>query len=67
MTLLNILNRELEGKRVTGGDVPRNMIGATIVNVQLHRYEPIFEIGIRQPNGTIEVVEILDDWNIEVE
>ena len=67
MTLLDILTRELEGKKVIGGKVPLTMIGATIINVQLNCYEPIFEVVARQPNGAIEVFDVDGDLDIVVE
>lgn len=66
MTLLDILTRELKGKRIVSGG-PNSCIGATIVWVGLNTYEPMFEVTIQQPNGCIEVVNILGEWDIVVE
>lgn len=69
MTLLDILNKELEGKKVVGGQVPLNMIGTTILSVSLDCYEPMFEVLVRHPDpsGNVEHFDILDDWDIELE
>lgn len=66
MTLLDILNRELEGKKIISGG-PECSIGATIVSVKLNSWEPMFDVTIRQPDGTLMAVDILDDWDLVVE
>lgn len=67
MTLFDILNKQLEGKRIRGDYVPLSIKDAVVVNVQLNTYEPIFEIVVRQPNGAIEIIDILEDWDIVAE
>lgn len=67
MTLLDILTKQLEGKKLRGDYVPLSIKDAVVVNVQLNNYEPIFEVIVRHPNGAIEVVDICDEWDIVVE
>lgn len=67
MTLLDILTKQLEGKKLRGDYIPLSVKDAVVVNVQLNNYEPFFEVVVRHPNGAIEVVDILDDRDIVVE
>ncbi len=70
MTLLDILSQHLVGKRIVSigkGYLPSPAEGATILSVKLHPYEPIFDVGIRHPDGRVDTVDILSEWDIEVE
>lgn len=66
MTLLEILSQQVVGKRIVSGS-PHEAIGATILYVKLHPCEPIFEVGVRFPDGNVGEIDILDDWDIVLE
>jgi hypothetical protein len=69
MTLLDILSQQLVGKRIVSidGEHTSPVTGATILSVKLHPYEPIFDVGIRHPDGRVATVDILSEWDLEVE
>lgn len=66
MTLLEILSQQVVGKKIVSGS-PHEAIGATILYVKLHQYEPIFEVRVRFPDGRLGDVDILCDWDIVLE
>jgi hypothetical protein len=66
MTLLDILNASLNGKRIVESHIPK-AIGATIINVSLDDYEPIFEVAVKHPTGRVEIISYSHFWNIGVE
>jgi hypothetical protein len=61
MTLLEILSQQVVGKRIVSG--PTGVIGATILSVKLHPYEPMFELGVKYPDGRVDTIEILAEWD----
>lgn len=65
MTLLDILSQQLVGKRIVLG--PTGMIGATILSIGLHPYEPVFEIEIKHSDGIVEFVDFLGEWDLVME
>lgn len=68
MTLLDILNRELEGKKLRSvGASYASFVGGIIQEVQLDSHEPLFELVIRLPNGRIELLSYGADQPLDVE
>lgn len=67
MTLIETLLSSLDGKKVIGGQVPPNMIGGIIMDIRLDCYDSLFRVYVKQPNGALEMFDILEDWDIQVE
>lgn len=69
MSPLLVLADYYVGKQIVGGNeyIPLKYYGGVIIDVTLHSVEPIFLFTVKCNDGTIEIVDILQDWNIEVQ
>jgi hypothetical protein len=67
MNPLQVLQNHYVGKKIVGGALPSKFNGCVIYNVGLENYEPIFCFILQFPDGRMEVVDVLKDWDIQVD
>jgi hypothetical protein len=67
MSPLKVLHNHYVGKKIVGGDLHPRYNGVIICNVNLASYDPIFEFGVKFPDGRVESVDVLEDWDIQVD
>lgn len=67
MSPIEVLKIHFVGKTITR--TPRCLsryVGSRILEVNLDRYEPVFQFSVQCPESMIENVSVLQEWNIEV-
>lgn len=67
MTPLTVLHIHYVGKKIVGGDLHPRYNGAVICNVNLASYDPIFEFVLSLPDGRVESVDVLEEWDVQVD
>lgn len=67
MSPLSVLNNYYVGKIIVGGDLPSKYNGCEIVDVKQQTYEPLFLFAVKFRDGKIELVEVLEDWDVLVQ